>query len=117
MAVIAQTNISGTGPKAVVETTMTASDTLVFAKGSNQILRLRNTTGGPLTVTITGADAVAQTYPEGGTVNYAAGYSTGVIPATTGDILLRLDTLSAYLQGTVTLTGGTGIKASITREV
>lgn len=113
MATIAPTNCSGSGVKTVIETTMTASDTLTYIPGAGQILRLRNVTAGALTVTIDGADGVSQTYPEGGVVNYAAGFSTGSIAATTGDVLVKLDTIPGYLAGTVTLTGGTGIKASL----
>lgn len=117
MATIAATDVGGTGVKAVTETTMTSSDTLTYVPGSRQILRLRNITGGALTVTLTGSGAVSRTYPEGGTVNYAAGFSTGSIAATTGDVLVKLDKISAYLDGTVTLTGGTGIKASLLNNV
>lgn len=113
MATIVPTLMTGTGVKNVVETTMTASDTLVYTPGTNQKLRLRNVTAGALTVTITGSNAVSRTYPEGGTVNYAAGFSTGSIAATTGDIAIELDPIAGYLDGTVTLTGGTGIKASL----
>ena len=113
MATIAPTTGGGTGARAVTETTMTASDTLVFRQGAGQQLRLRNTTAGALTVLIVGSLAVSQTFAGGGVVNYAAGYSSGVIAATTGDVVIPLDSLPDYLQGTITLTGGTGIKASI----
>ena len=113
MATIVPTSLGGSGFKTITETTMTASDTLVYTPGAGQILHLRNTTAGALTVTITGSTSVAQTYTEGGTVNYAAGLSSGSIAATTGDVMLKLDVHAGYLQGTVTLTGGTGIKASI----
>jgi hypothetical protein len=116
MATITATSIGGSGVKTVTETTMTASDTLTYIPGAGQILRLRNATAGALTVTITGSAAVSRTYPEGGTVNYAAGFSTGSIGATTGDVLVKLDSISAYLDGTVTLTGGTGIKASLLNQ-
>jgi len=114
MGTIAPTTGGGTGVRAVVETTMTASDTLVYKPGTGQRLRLRNTTAGALTVTLTGSASVSQTYPDGGIVNYAAGYSTGAIAATTGDVEIPLDSIPGYLQGTVTLTGGTGIKAALT---
>lgn len=112
MGVIAATTGGGVGVRAVTETTMTSSDTLVYRQGAGQQLRLRNTTAGAMTVTLTGSDAVARNF-EGGTVNFAAGYPTGSIAATTGDVVIPLDSISGYLLGTVTLTGGTGIKASI----
>ncbi|MDP1620409.1 MAG: hypothetical protein Q8K33_24195 [Cypionkella sp.] len=113
MGTIAPSVGGGTGARAVVETTMTASDTLVFRQGAGQMLRLRNTTAGALTVTLTGADAVSANILGGGVVNYAAGITSGVIAATTGDVVIPLDSIFNYLQGVITLTGGTGIKASI----
>jgi hypothetical protein len=114
MATIAPTVIGTAVQATITEATLTASDTFVYTQGAGQMLRLRNTTGGALTVTITGASAVSKTYtPDGGTVNYAAGYSTGSIPATTGDVTIPLDRITAYLVGTLTVTGGTGIKAAL----
>jgi len=93
------------------EITFSASDTFVYTPGKNMELRIRNVTAGALTGTFTGSGAASKTYsPDGGTVNYAAGYSTGSITATTGDITLDLDQLQAYLPGTVTITGLTSAK-------
>jgi hypothetical protein len=117
MAVITPTLTTGTGQRAVTETTLGASDTLTYTQGSKQLLRLRNVTGGALTVTLTGSASVSQTSEQGGTVNYAAGYSTGSIAATTGDVIIPLDSIPGYLQGTVTVTGGTGIKASLLNQL
>ena len=116
MAVITPTLTTGTGQRAVTETTMTASDTLVWTQGAGQMLRLRNVTAGALTVTITGSASVSQTADQGGTTNYAAGFSTGSIAATTGDVIVPLDSIPGYLQGTITLTGGTGIRASLLNQ-
>ena len=111
MATIASTLNSGSGVRTVTKTTMTASDTFTYIQNAGQLLVLRNTTAGALTVTITGSTAQSQTSPDGGTTNYAAGYSTGSIPATTGEVAIPLDSIKGYLQGTLTLTGGTGITA------
>ena len=113
MATIVPTTGGGTGARAVTETTMTASDTLVFRQGAGQQLRLRNITAGALTVAITGALAVSHNVAGGGVVNYAAGFSSGSIAANTGDVVIPLDSIPDFLQGTLTLTGGTGIRASI----
>ena len=91
MAVITPTLTTGPGQRAVTEITLGASDTLVYTQNSGQMLRLRNITAGALTVTITGSTSVSQTADQGGTTNYAAGYSTGSIAATTGDVLVPLD--------------------------
>ena len=113
MATITPTSLAGSLVRNVTETTLTASDTFTYIPNTGQSLRLRNVTGGALTVTITGSTSVSQTYPEGGVVNYAAGYSTGSIAATTGDVIIPLDSIDGYLSGTITVTGGTGIKASL----
>ena len=112
MAVIAPTSVAGSLVRNTVKNTLTSSDTFVYNPGTKQILRLRNTTAGALTVNLLGSAAASQVYPEGGTVNYAAGYSTGSISATTGDVIIPLDSISGYLAGgTVTVTGGAGIEA------
>lgn len=113
MAVIAATTGGGSGVRTVTETTLGASDTFVYNKGTGQQLQLRNITGGGLTVTITGSLSVLTTIPGGGTVAYQSGYSTGAIAATTGHVIIPLDSIPDYLNGTVTVTGGTGIRASI----
>ena len=103
---------------AASEATLSASDTFTYVPGTGQRLRLRNVTAGALTVTITGSAAASKTYlPDGGTVNYAAGYSTGSIAATTGDVTLDLDKMASYLQGVITMTGGSGIKALLSSNV
>ena len=117
MALLIPTAVGGSLVRNVTENTLTASDTLTYLPGTGQMLRLRNTTAGALTVTLTGSAAVSKTYADGGVVNYAAGYSTGSIGATTGDVLIPLDSISGYLQGTVTITGGTGIKATLQNPV
>lgn len=114
MAVIAPSSIAGPLVRATVEATLTASDTFTYLPNTGQILRLRNVTAGALTVNLLGNAAASQTYGEGGVVNYAAGYSTGSIPLTTGDVQIPLDSIKGFLAGgTVTVTGGTGIRACL----
>ena len=117
MATITATTLAaGALQVANAEATLTASDTFTYVQGTGQTLRLRNTTAGALTVTITGSTAVSKTYyPDGGVVNYAAGFATVSIPATTGDVTVFLDRIQSYLSGTLTVTGGTGIKALLTQ--
>jgi hypothetical protein len=96
-----------------VEVTLTSSDTLPFdASRQNGILILRNPTGGALSPTITGNTAPAA-YPvrEAGTINLASGLAVGSIAAGQSRVI-PLDRMKAYLSGTVTITGGTGLIAT-----
>ena len=112
MATIAQTSIGGSGQRLVTETTLTASDTFVYMPGAGQILVLNNVTAGSLTVTMDGADGTTVSFPGVPSISVAAGYSSTAIAA--GAIrAIPLDTIAAYLQGAITVTGGTGIKAFI----
>lgn len=114
MATINPTAMSGdTIVRTPVETTLTASDTLPFdASRQNGVLILRNGTAGALSPVITGNTAPSA-YPvrEAGTINLAAGLAVGSIPAGQSRVI-PLDKMKAYLSGTVTITGGTGLVAT-----
>lgn len=113
MAVITQTNALHQGvPVAITRTALSASDTLAYTKGGKQQLFLYNTTASPVVVTITGSGA-STISPEGygGTISVAAGKAI-TVPAS-GSTLVDLDDISAYLVGTVTVTGGTGVTAHL----
>lgn len=113
MAVIAPTSLGGPGQRAVTETTCTSSDTLTYEAGD--ILLLRNPTGGALTPTIDGADGT--TWPSVGIGNVAvsSGYSVGSIAAGAARAI-PMDSIHAYLQGVITMTGGTGLIAVLLRK-
>jgi hypothetical protein len=114
MATIAQTTVTGSvGTNTLTRTTMTASDTLVYNAGTRQMLTMANDTAGSLTVNINGATAVS-TVPNGygKAINNTGGY---VVSLSVGDVKqICLDDISMFLQGTVTITGGTGAKATLT---
>jgi hypothetical protein len=111
MAAITATPI-GVGRATVTRTTLSASDTLTYAKASRMILILDNTTGGSLSPVIDGDGATVVSVPGVGNVDISAGYAVGPIAA--GAVAaIALDTISAYLAGAITITGGTGIKASL----
>jgi hypothetical protein len=75
-------------------------------------LYLNNVTGGALTVTIDGDGGSTQEVSGIGSVDISSGYSTGSIAS--GDtVAITLDTISKYLQGTIAVTGGTGIEAAL----
>ena len=112
MAVIAPTTMTGSGKRELVETTLAGTDSFVFSPIKNPVLILRNATVGALTPVIDGAAGTTVAAPGIGPVDVSAGYSVGSIAA--GDaVVIPLSTISAYLQGAIAVTGGTGIVASL----
>ena len=113
MATIAQTTIADKiGEFLVTETTLTASDVLVYLPGTNQRLTLRNPTAGSVTVTIDGAGATTITPAGyGKTLDVSTGYA--IVLAAGAMRCVNLDKISAYLQGAIAVTGGTGVFASL----
>jgi hypothetical protein len=114
MAVITQTSsVKGSGiPAQLARSVLTASDTLTYSQGSRQVLILFNTTASPVPVTLTGSAATTVTPPGfGGTVSVAAGKVVTVPASSTTHV--ELDDIYAFLQGTVTVTGGTGLTAHL----
>lgn len=113
MATIAQTSVKGTnGAATLTRTTMTASDTLAYVPGSGQVLVMANNTGAGITATFTGSVQPALNVPGyGGTVSVSAGKA--VVVGANSTVYLELDSISGFLQGTVTITGGTGLIATL----
>lgn len=112
MATLAATSMTGSGTRAVTTLTLGASDTFVFNADKSPVLILDNVTAGALTVTIDGADGTTVPVAGIGDVSVASGYSTGSIGA--GVIhAIPLKSIASYLQGTIAMTGGTGIKARL----
>ena len=73
--------------------------------------RSKDPTGGALSPVITGSLASAAIDVDGyGTVN-AVGYPVGSIPAGQARVI-PLDSIKRWLEGVVTITGGTGLVAS-----
>jgi hypothetical protein len=93
------------------EVTLNASDTITFNSTKQQLLVLRNPTGGSLTATIDGADGTTVTPPGLGTVSVAAGYAIAVPAGESRAVVLG--SISAYCQGVVAVTGGAGLKATL----
>jgi len=100
----------------LTKTTLGASDTLVFAKGTRQILVLRNPTGGTISPVIDGDVGTSWPVEGAGGKSVALGYPAVAITA--GQIkLIPLDTIEAYIQGNITITSGVGLIASIINPV
>jgi hypothetical protein len=113
MAVITQTTVTGVNaPVTIASTTLGASDTLVYTSGGHQLLILENTTGGSLTATITGSTAgTISPSGLGGTVSVASGFAITV--AAGASKVIALDKISAYLSGTITVTGAATMTAKL----
>lgn len=115
MATIAQTSIKAAAAAVnATRTSLTASDTLTFVKGAGQLLVLFNTTGSPVVVTLDGSVnsfPIPASLGLGGSVDVSAG-KTVTVPAS-GTTIVPLDKYAAYLQGTVAITGGTGVTAHL----
>lgn len=92
-------------------TTLTASDTLTYNPQKRQLLLLQNTTASPVNVTIDGNGGTTISVPGLGTVDVSAGRVI-TVPAN-GQQAVMLSAISAYLQGSVAVTGGTGCNAML----
>lgn len=110
MAELTATNIQSSGARAVVINTLTASDTFVYRRGA--VMVVKNATAGALTPNIDG-DA-GSTVPVRGAVplDVSGGYTFPSIAAG-ATVAVSLDTISAYLQGTITMTGGAGCEVAL----
>jgi hypothetical protein len=113
MAVITKTALAAT-PTAVVSTTLTASDTFTLTSGKRSILILRNPTAGAISPVITGSNNTAVPVAGYGLAPVAGGYTGfGSIAATTGHLAIELVNIEKWLNGTITVTAGTGLVATI----
>lgn len=112
MAVITATNIVPAGANSVTVTTLGASDTLTFNPGRDPVLILNNVTAGGLTPNIDGDGGTAVSTDSLGTVDVSSGLTLSSIGAG-ATVAIRLKSISAYLTGTVTITGGDGIEATL----
>jgi len=116
MAVIALTTgvTSASTAINVTRTTLTASDTLTFQRGASQILSLFNSTASPVVVTLTGT-APATLTPDGYGGSLATTGGKAITVPASGLTIINLDDIWAFLSGTgsVTVTGGTGVIASL----
>ena len=113
MPAIVATSMQGTGKRTITETTLNGTtDTLTYKSSQGQILILRNGAAGALTPIIRGAGSTTIPVQGIGSVDVSAGYAVGSIAAG-AEVAIPLDTIRAYLVGVVSITGGTGLSASL----
>lgn len=110
MAEITATDMTGSGSRAVTVTTLGASDTFVFNTDKRPVLYLNNVTAGSLTPLIDGDGGTTTPCPGVGDIDVSGGLlleSIGI-----GDtVAIPLNSISAYLKGVITITGGDAIEA------
>jgi|GEM_PF-1528211 len=101
------------GAFAAAPATLTASDTITIATGKKQLAVFRNGTGGALNPIIDGAggSSIDASVLGLGSVNVASGYTFSLAAGETKAIVLS--SISAYCQGVVTITGGTGVSLTV----
>lgn len=112
MAAIAATSMTGQGARTVTRTTLGASDTFTYNASRNPVLILDNVTAGALTPNIDGAGGTTVPVAGLGQVSVASGLTLSSIGAGVC-VAIPLATIEKYLQGVITVTGGTGIKATL----
>ena len=112
MTAITTTDMSGAGQRSVSVATLNGSgDTFTYIEARRAILYLHNPTGGAISPTIDGAGGTTVNVPGIGTVDVSGGYAVGSIAAG-ATVAIPVDTIREYLQGTIAITGGTGLEAS-----
>jgi hypothetical protein len=112
MPLLTNTSLRAGGIITPTDNTMTASDTIAWDQNiAGALLVLRNPTGGALSPSIAGSNST--------TVPVAGVGSVSVNPLAVGSIpagqtrVIPLDSRREFLQGTITITGGTGIIAHV----
>ena len=111
MAAITSIDASQKGEFVAAITTLSADDTITFTPTKKQLLVLRNTTAGSLTVTIDGSTSTTVAAPGVGNVSVAAGLA--IVLAAGASKAVVLSTVSAYCSGVVHLTGGALVTAQL----
>lgn len=110
MPAITATKFDSTGSVVTAQTTLNGTDSFVYVPGVTKYLMLRNPTVGSISPVIDGDGATTEYLVGVGHVNIAGGFAVGPIAA--GDaVVIDLDAIRAYLQGTIAITSGTGLVA------
>ena len=111
MATIAKNEFGKGDVAELVFTTLTGTDDLVYNNQRTEILILQNTTGSDVTVTVDGSGATTANCPGIGDIDVSAGKE--LVVTASGSETISIASISAYLSGTVAVTGGTGVNAAI----
>lgn len=112
MPAITATSIVANGAVAVTETTLNGTDSLVYREANKPVLVLRNPTAGALSPIIDGDGGTTVSVAGIGTIAVSGGYAVGSI-ASGAAVAIPLITIREYLKGTIAITGGTGLVATL----
>jgi len=113
MATITPTLMTGSGKRAMVEVDLTGTaDTFAYIASYKPTLIMRNDSGGPLSPVIDGDGGSVVPVAGVGDVDVSGGYAVGSI-ADGAVVAIPLNTISAFLTGTIAITGGTGLTCSL----
>lgn len=111
MPALVATSMQGVGVRASSRVTLTATgNTFTYTPGS--FLLLHNGTAGALSPVIDGDAGTTIDVNGLGTVSVASGYAVGSIAAN-AQVLIPLDSIQFFLRGTVDITTGTGLVATL----
>lgn len=112
MAALNKTTFNAVGAVTITVNTLSASDTFTYDPNFRTWIILRNATAGALTPNLDGAAGTTVGVAGLGLVSVAAGFT---VPSIAAGVTVIIDAanIAAYLQGVTTITGGTGIIASI----
>lgn len=111
MAAITSIDAGQVGPFAAAITTLSADDTITFNPAKKQLLVLTNTTAGSLTATIDGSTGTTVSVAGIGSVDVSAGKA--IVVGVGLSVAVMLNTISAYCQGVVHITGAATLKAQL----
>ena len=113
MPAITATSMTGSLVRTITETTLNGStDSFVYNSDRRAVLTLRNATGGALTPVIDGNGGTTVPVAGVGNVDVTGGYSAGSVGAG-AVVAIPLDTIKEFLRGTIAVTGGTGLVATL----
>jgi hypothetical protein len=111
MAAIASINANVLGSFAAPVSTLTSSDTITYSASRKQLLVVRNGTGSSVTLKIDGDGGTTINAPGAPGISVSAGYD--IVIANGASAAVMLNTISAYTQGVVTLTGAADCTAQL----
>lgn len=113
MPAITATSMTGSLVRTITEVTLNGStDSFVYNADRRPVLTFRNATAGALTPVIDGASGTTVPIAGIGNVDVTGGYSAGSIAAG-AVVAIPLDTIKEFLRGTIAITGGTGLVATL----
>ena len=112
MAALAASSITGSGAQAVTPLVLGASDTFVFKPNVKATLIFNNVSGGALTPLIVGSTATTEPCSGLGDITVSGGYQLASV-ANGATVAIQLDSISGYLKGVLTITGGDAMQAQL----